>query len=103
METDNKTKTDENALKAEGDSVETVVSAPIIQAKHMVFVYSSIHVEGMGSEIRVLYYEDAAVQESHLKAHGWIHTATLNPAEFIKHLANSDCDVASEIDDLFLS
>jgi len=51
MKTEQTQRNEPCTIPAEGDSVETVVSAPIIQAKHMVFVYSSIHVDGMGSEI----------------------------------------------------
>jgi len=102
METNDTKQDKDNAQTAEGDSVETVVSENNA-IEHMVFVYSSIHVEGMSTEIRVLYYKDAIAQEPQLKAHGWIHTATLNPAEFIQHLANDQCIIEEEIEALILS
>ena len=66
-----------------------------------VFVYSSRYsYEEEIPRVKVLYASVARKQGVGLINEGWVHTATLNPAQFIEHLVNGDCAPERELDSL---
>lgn len=62
--------------------------------------HRTLFVWAKDGRIQCLSPDEVRGQEGKLKADGWYHTATLDPARWIEALANGDADPSYMLDEL---